>query len=208
VGKRDRFVNYMEIYILFDVIIVMKFVSIQRNGWICYLMEMLQNALNVSENVPCWSVMVLILGSTREAMGKRSLRIGTLLPNIVLYNDPTPHPSTTITTTVISADLARKPDLLLIFGTSLKVHGIKKLVKEFAKIVHANKGHVIFINKVELSKTEWNNVIDYWIEGDCDDWVHDLKSRIPNLWMKQEILPSMPITKPTKKSISLFRIRD
>ena len=135
----------------------------------------------------------------REAMGKRSLKIGTLLPNIVLYNDPTPHPSTMATTSVISADLARKPDLLLIFGTSLKVHGIKKLVKDFAKIVHANKGHVIFINKVELARTEWNNVIDYWVEGDCDEWVHDLKSRIPNLWMKQETLPSMPITKATSK---------
>jgi len=135
----------------------------------------------------------------REARGKRSLKIGTLLPNIVLYNDPTPHPSTTTTTTVISADLARKPDLLLIFGTSLKVHGIKKLVKDFAKQVHANKGTVVFINKCPLGKAEWSNVIDYWVEGDCDSWIHDLKSRIPNLWMKQETLPVMPVIKPTPK---------
>jgi NAD-dependent histone deacetylase SIR2 len=109
-------------------------------------------------------------------MGKRRSKIGTLLPNIVLYNDTT-HPSTMTTTTVISADLAREPDLLLIFGTSLKVHGIKKLVKDFAKIVHENKGYVIFVNKVKPAKTEWNNVIDYWVEGDCDEWVNDLKSR-------------------------------
>ena len=142
-------------------------------------------------------------GSLREAKGKRPLKIGTLLPNIVLYNDPIPHPSTMTTTTVISSDLSRKPDLLLIFGTSLKVYGIKKLVKDFANKVHANKGQVIFINKVELATSEWKDVIDYWVEGDCDEWVHDLKSRMPNLWMKQEILPVMPITKPTsKKSIS------
>jgi hercynylcysteine S-oxide lyase len=139
----------------------------------------------------------------REERGKRALKIGTLLPNIVLYHDPTPHPSTITTSTVISADLARKPDLLLVFGTSLKVHGIKKLVKDFAKIVHEKKGIVILINKGELGKSEWAGVIDYWIEGDCDAWIHDLKSRIPNLWMKQEVLPTMPIAKPTpKKSIS------
>ena len=135
----------------------------------------------------------------REARGKRSLRIGSLTPNIVLYNDPTPHPSTATTSKVISADLARKPDLLLIFGTSLKVHGIKKLVKDFAKTIRANKGIVIFINKVELAKTEWKNVIDYWVEGDCDLWIHDLKSRIPELWMRQEVLPVLPVIKPTPK---------
>jgi len=142
----------------------------------------------------------------REARGKRSLRIGTLLPNIVLYNDPTPHPSTSNTTTVISADLARKPDLLLIFGTSLKVHGIKKLVRDFAKQVHLNKGSVIFINKCPLGTAEWSKVIDYWVEGDCDSWIHDLKLRIPNLWTKQEVLPVMPVIKPTPKKdgISVF----
>lgn len=127
------------------------------------------------------------------------MKIGTLLPNIVLYNDPTPHPSTTTTATVISADLVRKPDLLLIFGTSLKVHGIKKLVKDFAKIVHANKGVVIFVNKGQLGKSEWKNVVDYWVEGDCDNWVHDLKSRVPHLWMKQEVLPVMSVIKTSKR---------
>jgi len=138
-------------------------------------------------------------GSMREASGKRSLKIGALVPNIVLYNDPTPHPSTTTTSMVISADLARKPDLLLIFGTSLKVHGIKKLVKDFAKLVHAKKGVVILVNKCELAKSEWDNVIDYWVEGDCDVWIEDLKARIPDLWMKQEVLPVLPITKPGRK---------
>jgi NAD-dependent histone deacetylase SIR2 len=116
-----------------------------------------------------------------------------------LYNDPIPHPSTHTTSTVISADLSRKPDLLLVFGTSLKVHGIKKLVKDFAKLVHANKGVVILINKSELAKSEWKSVIDYWVEGDCDAWIHDLKGRIPELWMKQESLPIMAIRKPVSK---------
>jgi len=139
----------------------------------------------------------------REARGKRALKIGTLLPNIVLYNDPSGHPSADDITTLISADLGRRPDLLLIVGTSLKVFGIKKLVRDFAKIVHANKGSVILINKVPLPASEWNGVIDYWVESDCDEWVHDLKTRIPDLWMKQEVLPVMPVVKSTpKKGIS------
>jgi hypothetical protein len=139
----------------------------------------------------------------RESRGKRSIKIGTLLPNIVLYNDPTPHPSSFDTSTLISADLGRRPDLLLIFGTSLKVFGIKKLVKDFAKKVHEKKGTVIYINRTPLaSPAEWQGVIDYWVEADCDDWVHDLKTRIPGLWMKQETLPDMPVIKPTPKKRS------
>lgn len=83
-------------------------------------------------------------------------------------------------------------------------------MRDFAKRVHANKGLVILINKDELGKSEWKNVIDYWVEGDCDEWVHDLKTRIPALWMKQEMLPVMPVIKPvSKKGISpqIFRAK-
>jgi hypothetical protein len=145
----------------------------------------------------------------RESRGKRSIKIGTLLPNIVLYNDPTPHPSSFDTSTLISCDLGRRPDLLLIFGTSLKVFGIKKLVKDFAKTVHEKKGTVIYINRTPLpSPAEWQGVIDYWVEADCDDWVHDLKTRIPGLWMKQETLPDMPVIKPTPKKRSTPKHKD
>jgi hypothetical protein len=158
-------------------------------------MDLRQIVRNVPGNVAT-SLLCTDSGNVREGKGRRALRIGSLLPNIVLYNDPTPHPSTDTTTKVISADLRRKPDLLLIFGTSLKVHGIKRLVKEFAELVHANKGIVILINKSELAKIEWKGVIDYWIEADCDTWVNDLKARVPELWMKQESLPIMPKVKP------------
>ena len=160
----------------------------------------------VTKCMPLTQAEVLTVGELREARGKRALKIGTLLPNIVLYNDPTPHPSASTTSTVISADLSRKPDLLLIFGTSLKVHGIKKLVRDFAKNVHANNGMVVLVNRDELSKSEWQNHIDYWVEGDCDSWVHDMKTRIPHLWMKQESLPVMPIIKPRsgKRTLPFF----
>jgi hypothetical protein len=188
----------MEIYIRCGVIIVMGFNNIPLSGWKCYLKEKHPIVRTVSINVSLFKIW-LIKGAMRESRGKRSLKIGTLLPNIVLYNDPTPHPSTETTAKVISADLSRKPDLMIVFGTSLKVHGIKKLVKNFAKTIHSNKGIVVFVNKNELGKSEWGNVFDYWVQGDCDAWVHDLKLRIPNLWMKQEPLPIMPIIKPVSK---------
>ena len=88
-----------------------------------------------------------------------------------------------------SSDIARKPDLLIIMGTSLKVHGLKKLVKDFARAVHANApavegssskmlakglaGKVIFVNKTAPG-SEWNGIIDYHIEGETDEWVERL----------------------------------
>jgi len=182
VGKEDKYVNCMVIYILSDATIVAQYKNTLASAWKYYLMEKSLNVRSVSGNVHPHHLSVLTVGSTREARGKRSLKIGMLLPNIVFYNDPTPHPSTITTTKVVSSDLKRKPDLLLIFGTSLKVHGIKKLVKDFANQVHAQKGTVIFINKSEVGKAEWNKFIDYWVEGDCDSWIHDLISD-SNLWM-------------------------
>jgi len=182
VGKKDKYyANYMVTYILSDVTIVTHYKNTLLSGWKCYLMEKSLNVLNVSGNVYAHHPSVLTVGLMPEASGKRSLNIATLLPNIILYNEPTLHPSTTTTTKVISSDLNRKPDLLLIFGTSLKVHGIKQLVKDFAEQVHANRGTVIFINKGKPGKAEWDNFIDYWVERDCDAWIHNLKLRIPNL---------------------------
>ncbi|KLO13157.1 DHS-like NAD/FAD-binding domain-containing protein [Schizopora paradoxa] len=71
----------------------------------------------------------------RVARSARAIRIGTLHPAIVLYDEP--HPLGDDIGSMESSDLSRIPDLLIIMGTSLKVHGLKKLVKEFSKAVHA-----------------------------------------------------------------------
>lgn len=103
-------------------------------------------------------------------------------------------------------------------GTSLKVHGLKKLVKEFAKAVHqrsahtaagstqsghtksearlsspvdGNVGKVIFVNKTPPSG-EWGGVIDYHIEGTTDEWAErvllDWKKIRPTDWEVQTTL--------------------
>lgn len=68
----------------------------------------------------------------------------------------------------ISKDLKKKPSLLLVFGTSLKVTGVKKIVREMSKKVHENGGIVVLINREAVSNSQWKNYIDYQIVSDCD----------------------------------------
>ena len=103
-------------------------------------------------------------------------------PNVVLYGEQNPASETI--SSIVTNDLRLGPDLLLIFGTSLKVHGLKSLVKEFARVVHSKKnGKVIFVNLSPPAESIWKETIDYWIDMDCDSWTSDKlrerQSRIP-----------------------------
>ena len=109
--------------------------------------------------------------------------------------------------------------MLIIMGTSLKVHGLKRLVKEFSKAVHANAsgastskarqhvGKVIFVNRTPPS-AEWAGLIDYHISGETDVWVDrvidDWKKMRPADWELQQTLVAstgentmFKVTKPT-----------
>ncbi len=102
------------------------------------------------------------------ARSARPIAIGTLRPSIVLYDEP--HPSGDSIASILSADIARQPDMLLIMGTSLKVHGLRSLVKDLAKSVHEKGGIVVFVNLTHPGK-EWEGVVDTWIKGTTDEWV-------------------------------------
>lgn len=111
----------------------------------------------------------------------------------MLYDEP--HPLGDDIGVIHSTDITRKPDMLIIMGTSLKVHGLKKLVKDFAKAVHEAApagtsstttpspfvspakgggkhwaGKVIFVNKTAPG-SEWDGIIDYHVAGETDRWV-------------------------------------
>ncbi|KAK9764988.1 NAD-dependent deacetylase hst3 [Basidiobolus ranarum] len=120
----------------------------------------------------------------REQRGKRSITIGSLRPDIVLYNEH--HPMGDIIGQMQQADLRRKPDLLIIMGTTLKVCGFKNLVKEMAKTVHqSKKGKVIFVNKTELPTKEWEGIIDYFVIGETDKWVNQMEDMMNQLKLKK-----------------------
>ncbi|KAM0253776.1 hypothetical protein ACHAP5_000354 [Fusarium lateritium] len=120
----------------------------------------------------------------REEKGKRALGVGKLRPDIVLYGEE--HPNAHLISPIVTHDLALCPDLLLILGTSLRVHGLKVMVREFAKAVHAKGGKVVFVNYTKPPESSWGDVIDYWVEWDCDAWVSDLQEKIPKLWQTPE----------------------
>jgi NAD-dependent SIR2 family protein deacetylase len=135
----------------------------------------------------------------RQERGKRSVAVGSLRPNIVLYGEE--HPSNQLLAPLIPFDIASGPEILIIMGTSLKVHGLQKVVREFAKKIHARKdgkGKVICVNRTKPAESVWENVIDHYIAMDCDDWVRDLRTRREDLWLRQGEL-NLSVTKPSAK---------
>jgi NAD-dependent SIR2 family protein deacetylase len=139
---------------------------------------------------------------SRQSRGRRATAIGTLRPNIVLYGEG--HPSEDLISELTEHDLGLGPDLLLIIGTSLRVHGLKVLIREFAKSVHCRggeRGKVIFVNNTKPAKSIWGDVIDYWINMDCDAWIEDLKTRREDLWQRQGEA-KLPARKRPRKSSS------
>jgi NAD-dependent histone deacetylase SIR2 len=125
----------------------------------------------------------------RVARSARALPVGKLRPAIVLYDEP--HPLGDQIGDLQLYDMSRKPDVLLIMGTSLKVHGLRRSVKEFAKAVHANKGLVVFVNATAPSK-EWEGIIDVHVHGETDRWVDKVEEewrRVrPGDWETQTLL--------------------
>lgn len=142
----------------------------------------------------------LATNQDRQERGKRSTKIGTLRPNIVLYGEE--HPSADVLGSIATHDLTLHPDVLLVLGTSLHVHGLKTLVREFAKSVHARpgrKGQVIFVNLSKPSESVWKDVFDYWVSMDCDAWVGAMRKHRPDLFQVQEEL-RLSTRKTTDKS--------
>lgn len=134
----------------------------------------------------------------REQKGKRCIGVGSLRPNIVLYGEE--HPNGDLIGKCASRDLRSKPDMLIIVGTSLKVAGIRKLVKDMARAVREKDGLVVFVNATGVSSSTWNDIIDYHVEADCDAWVDDLRARIPNFFLAQSTIPDYAVTKQPQKA--------
>lgn len=127
----------------------------------------------------------------RLARGMRSTAIGGLRPNIVLYGEEHPHGD--IIGTCIAKDAQSKPDIMLVIGTTMKVVGLKKLVRDVAKSMKqgtANKKPeqhplIVLVNKTDIGLGSWTDIIDYHIKCDCDEWIKDLKTRVPDLFAIQ-----------------------
>ncbi|EPE28313.1 DHS-like NAD/FAD-binding protein [Glarea lozoyensis ATCC 20868] len=139
----------------------------------------------------------------RTGRGRRGLAVGRLRPDIVLYGEE--HPHANLVGPLITHDLSLGPDVLLIMGTSLRVHGLKVMLKEFAKAVHLRGGQVVFVNRTKPSESTWGDVIDYWVEWDCDSWVVDLKQRRQDIWLPQGTVQDI---KPKREPVAPMRKKE
>lgn len=83
--------------------------------------------------------------SVRQAVGKRLLGVGTLRPRVVLYNEF--NPDSEAIGTITAQDLTSRPDALLVVGTTLKVPGVKRIVKEMIAAVSLQGGKSVWISR-------------------------------------------------------------
>jgi NAD-dependent histone deacetylase SIR2 len=106
---------------------------------------------------------------------------------MVLYNEH--NPDDEAIGAVVKADLRTRPDALIVVGTTLKVPGVKRIVKEMCGVVRGRRdGATIWINMdtPPVSKDyEW----DLIVKGPCDrvanvasmrHWYEPLEEQITN----------------------------
>jgi len=101
--------------------------------------------------------------------GKRSHGIGRLRPRMVLYNEY--NPDEEAIANVFRADLRARPDAVIVVGTSMKIPGVRNMVKDMCKVTRERRdGITAWINlDPEPSGTDLKNCWDLVVRGRCDD---------------------------------------
>ncbi|PHH58985.1 hypothetical protein CDD81_3973 [Ophiocordyceps australis] len=101
--------------------------------------------------------------------GKRSHGIGRLRPRFVLYNEY--NPDEEAIGNVARADLKARPDAVIVVGTSLKVPGTRRLVKEMCQVARGRKdGFTAWINiDAEPKGAEFRDCWDLVVRSTCDN---------------------------------------
>lgn len=101
--------------------------------------------------------------------GKRSHGIGRLRPRMVLYNEY--NPDEEAIANVFRADLRARPDAVIVVGTSMKIPGVRNMVKDMCKKTRDRRdGITAWINlDSEPSGIDLKNCWDLVVRGRCDD---------------------------------------
>ncbi|KAF2215036.1 hypothetical protein CERZMDRAFT_120503 [Cercospora zeae-maydis SCOH1-5] len=100
--------------------------------------------------------------------GKRSHGIGRMRPRMVLYNEH--NPDDEAIGAVTKDDLRKRPDAVIVVGTTLKVPGVRRIVREMCATVRDRRGGVaIWINSdpPPISK-DLEDCWDIIVQGPCD----------------------------------------
>ncbi|KAI0841238.1 DHS-like NAD/FAD-binding domain-containing protein [Hypoxylon sp. FL0890] len=101
--------------------------------------------------------------------GKRSHGIGRLRPRMVLYNEYNPDEESIAN--VVRADIRSKPDAVIVVGTSMKIPGVRNMVKDMCRVTRERKdGITAWINlDPEPTGVDLKNCWDLVVQGKCDD---------------------------------------
>lgn len=144
----------------------------------CGALEKFQGDLFVGAEAPlCEACKTTDEVRTAHA-GKRSHGIGRLRPRFVLYNEY--NPDEEAIGRVSSADLKSRPDAVIVVGTSLKVPGTRRLVKEMCQVTRGRRdGFTAFINlDSEPKGVEFKDCWDMVVKAKCDE-VAKLAALVP-----------------------------
>ena len=109
--------------------------------------------------------------------GKRSHGIGKLRPRIVLYNEH--NPDEEAIGAVVSSDLRMRPDAIIVVGTSMKIPGVRRIVREMCGVVRGRRdGVAIWINQgPEPPGKDFEDCWDLIVKGNCDEVARQVHMR-------------------------------
>ena len=101
--------------------------------------------------------------------GKRSHGIGRLRPRMVLYNEH--NPDDEAIGAVTREDLRRRPDAVIVVGTTLKVPGVKRFVGVLCNVVRDRKDGVAVCNNNDPppSGPQFEDCWDIVVNGPADE---------------------------------------
>lgn len=101
--------------------------------------------------------------------GKRSHGIGRLRPRMVLYNEY--NPDEDAIGKVSQADLRKIPDAVIVVGTSLKVPGVRRIVRELCLATRSKRdGFTAWVNLDPVpQQPDMKGLWDLIVRGKCDD---------------------------------------
>ena len=111
----------------------------------------------------CWET-----DTVRTTVGQRSHGVGKMRPRIVLYNEH--NPDGDAIASVMNADVRSRPDALIVVGTSMKIPGVRCLVRNLCKVIRGRRnGKTIWINNDLPSGKEFDGCWDLVVKGDCEE---------------------------------------
>ncbi|KAG9249667.1 DHS-like NAD/FAD-binding domain-containing protein [Emericellopsis atlantica] len=150
-------------------------VSVQLHGGLkkmvcskCAELQDLEAELFDGPEAPLCATCVDIDHLRTSFAGKRSHGIGRMRPRFVLYNEH--NPDADAIGAVTEADLKARPDAVIVVGTSLKVPGTRRIVKEMCLTARGRRdGFTAFINlDSEPKHVDFKDCWDMVVRAKCD----------------------------------------